>query len=266
MHELWIKKLETSLVGASQMLKRVDISIWVSLALERITDARARINSIKASASQLHKSVNRNLAKQGMSPLDGLSEHTRYIQLNALRIAIIDLNEICEDLTNSYWVCVLSLNASEEIDTSKILTIISDRRDMSLRRKIRGSCGQGHEQLNKLRNAFSHYPFSDYASKVLNDGTGASVSPTSFRFEPMPQDPKNRYYTQIFDPLCQLGERGDLSEFDFTRIQRNSLNASLFSAGRVAADMAETFHQNLTKLIGVEQGENNVHKNESGQG
>ncbi len=245
MHDHWICRLELALKEALQLLARTtgeNTLTWIDLPLARLKDALERLNSLKASAAELRGRTGR------ASPQDErVRQFERYAQLNALRIAIIDLNEICEDLTQSYWVCALGLQ-SRDGAPSVVDRVMSSA---NLKKGLRGSCGalldEGHSHVNNLRNALVHFSYTEYATQVIDEEPTAPIKAV-FKFAQATQNPKNAYYNDVFSPFCQLGERNGSGDDDFSRSNRNGLNACLFSAGRLTADMAEAFHQRLPEL------------------
>lgn len=254
MHTQWIERLEQTIKMTLQLLQEAvteNSSTWIDLPLTRLKDVCERVNSLKASASVLRGRAARRMpgteGPPGTLRDDRLREFERYSQFNALRIAIIDLNEICEDLTQSYWVCAIGLQRRDGFP-SIIDQVMSNSQ---LKKRLRDSCGallnEGHSHLNKLRNALSHFPFTEYEARVIDEEPTAPIK-TRFRLAQAAQNSNNRYYDEIFNPFCQLGERSGSAEHDFSRCNRNGLNACLFSAGRLVADRVEAFHQRLSEL------------------
>lgn len=247
MHDPWIDRLERALKETQSLLARTaseSNSSWIDLPMARLKDAGARLNSIRASAAELRGRDGRATPQD-----DRVRVLERHAQLNALRIAIIDLNEICEDLTQSYWVCALGFQTRDGVP-SIVDRVISST---SLKKSLRGSCGallnEGHSHLNKLRNAFSHFPFTEYETRIIDEQPTAPIKAV-FKLAQAAQNPKTPYYDDIFNPFCQLGERNGSGDQDFSRSNRNGLNACLFSAGRLTAEMAETLQQRLIELGG----------------
>lgn len=254
MHTQWIDPLERAVNDGLQLLQAAasqKSSAWIDLPLARLKDAGERINSLKASATSLRGRGDRAAQDGGGPPGtqrdDQIRKFERYQQLNALRIAIIDLNEICEDLTQSYWVCALGFASSDGVQS----VVDQVMGNASLRKGLRGSCGallsEGHSHLNRLRNALSHFAFTEYEARVIDDEPTALIK-ASFKLTQVAQIPKTPYYDDIFNPFCQLGERHGSGDDDFSRSNRNGLNAALFSAGRLTADMAASLHDRLKDL------------------
>ncbi|MBI4368747.1 MAG: hypothetical protein HY547_00805 [Elusimicrobia bacterium] len=258
----WIKQLENLIDQTYQLLEGINAShpnVWISQPLELLQDAKARIDSIRASASQLNGLDSRRRdgasLQRDSSEIQRPRKLERNIQINALRIAIIDLNEICENLSQAYWVSLLGLTSIDE----KSLFLDRFSKSRSIKNALRAASSSlvdgGTTHLDKLRDALAH-SFMRYSSRIIPEGN-TIPEPAKFHFESAGQNPKNWYHDEIFDPLCQMGERKNgnsgNNDLDFSRVQHHGLNAAFFSAGRVAVDCADALHKKICELSGHPQ-------------
>ncbi|MFC1521893.1 hypothetical protein ACFL6Y_05745 [Elusimicrobiota bacterium] len=173
-------------------------------------------------------------------------EAEKFRQLNALRIAIIDLNEICRGLTYNFFASFMSAGSSG--DQRELLnTVILDEQ---IKKKMQtlhvALLSDGPGFLGNFRNGLTHYDV--YAPHVVPQGVKPADEPQIYEFELTSESDTTGYFTKIFEPVTRLGQRKGAAGEGFDKISRRDLAASLCSAGRVAVDLAHAFHSKISKL------------------
>lgn len=256
----WLNALDGTLAGVADDLPRLgnvaEIS-WLGTLYETITDARERVSAIREAAQNLSDpdAAPGPSADPGMASLIGPPsipnrndiEQSKQRQLNSLRLAVLDLSQICDELTLVFWTSLLTRKHSGQ-DLQLTERLIANRR---IRPALSESCEfiipGGHQLLINLRNALAHRPIRTYASQVsLRGGSPQPGRPLVFEFGA--PSGKSSYADLVFQPLQQLGERGASDENDFAPADRRDLRSALWSAGRMTADLSAAFKTKIEQL------------------
>lgn len=256
----WLNILDGTLASVADDLPRLgDVTevSWLATLYETIVDARDRVSAIRevtqnlsdpdAPASPLADPSMASLIGPPSIPHRNEIEKSKLRQLNSIRLAILDLGQICDELTLVFWTSLLTRKHTGG-DLQLAERLIANRR---IRPALSESCEvilpEGHQLLITLRNALVHRPIRTYASHVnLRGGSPQAGRPMVFEFGV----PSNRssYRDQIFHPLQQLGERGVSGANDFATADRRDLKSALWSAGRMTADLSAAFKTKIGQL------------------
>ena len=253
----WIDQLDVQLRAAKTALNGLNSNggvSWVPDLLASLADLQDRSRAIRHADSCVPKPDARmDAVDSGLESLitlpipDEFKERSQ--QLNAFRIAILDLNEICDELTHNYWISLFSLK-HVDADLSIAGSFLSRTQ---IRRAMKKSCEAlipgGHGNLDTLRNSFVHLPFQVYATRLVPQSRPRAGRPLVFEFV-LPDDNGSDYARRIFQPLSQLGERTDSGQDDFSSAVRRDLSAALCSSGRMAVDVAAAFVSKITAFGG----------------
>jgi len=168
----------------------------------------------------------------------------KYQRLNVFRITILDLSETCELIAYCHRVSRIGNPISS--DGKRILSTVLENAKRYLRSSSSDLVENGHGHVTAIRNSVVHKAIGLYFPHIApyqtNDGR------IQFELDMMDQPPKelhNEYFEELFDPLCQLGTRPEITDNDFLRTERRRLMNGLFSVGKLVADMMEALVEPL---------------------
>lgn len=251
----WIDLLDQKLDAALTALSGLTGSlgtIWLPGLLESVKDLQHRCKAIRRAVAAVpslelrEEPMEPGVASLVTIPISN-EEDERALQINAFRIAILDLNEICDELTYNFWIALLS-RKHDVGDSSLAGPLLAETiiRSAVLKRSGNALVPGGHGHLATLRNAFVHKPFKDYATKIVPQGSPRAGQKLIFEFA-LPDDEGSVYSRSVFGPLSRLGERDGGGDEDFSSSLKRDLSSALRSSGRMATDVTDAF---VTKISG----------------